>query len=183
MTKRTKTAITAALALLLALSMAACALPSPVPVNDGAPTVAQDFVPSQTTTEETNSAYAVDTVDMAGNAVQLAAYPERIVVLDPGDCEILFAIGAGSVVVGRTASCDYPLNETSVIPYVTTNNEIDADLVQSGHALVEQQLLGADAVGAGGGRVHADRGLHAHFLLRLTGCPAFCHSIMPPRRL
>ena len=56
-------------------------------------------------------------------------------------------------------------------------------VVQPDHALVEQQLLGADAVGAGGGRVHADRRLHAHFLLRLTGCPAFCHSIMPPRRL
>lgn len=136
MTKRTKTAITAALALLLALSMAACALPSPVPVDDGAPTVAQDFVPSQTTTEETNSAFAVDTVDMAGNAVQLAAFPERIVVLDPGDCEILFAIGAGPSVVGRSLACDYPA-EVTLLPYATANGKNDPDVL----LLREPQLV------------------------------------------
>jgi hypothetical protein len=61
--------------------------------------------------------------------------------------------------------------------------QIDADLFQPGHALMLQQLLGADAIGAGASGIHANMRLHDHFLLRLTGWPAFCHSIMPPRRL
>ena len=128
MTHRLKPAFTLALSLLLAFGLAACALPSPVPLDDGAATTASNFTSNDGSVQQGGS-YVVDVSDMAGNAVQLGAYPSKIVVLDPADCEILFAIGAGSVVVGRTASCDYPLNETSVIPYVTTNNEIDTDLV------------------------------------------------------
>ena len=136
MTNRTKPAVAALLALLLALSMAACALPSPVPVEDGSPTLASDFTPSDTTTAESGGAYAVDTTDMAGNAVQLSAFPERIVVLDPGDCEILFAIGAGASVVGRSLTCDYPA-EVNLLPYATANGRNDPDVL----LLREPQLV------------------------------------------
>ena len=122
MTVLTKRAALACLALILSVALCACALPTPVPVEDGSPTLASDFVPSVNTTNESSSEFVVDTTDMAGNAIRLRAYPERIVVLDPGDCEILFAIGAGANVVGRSLSCDYPA-EVNLLPYSTANGK------------------------------------------------------------
>src|SRR5256886_9667792 len=46
--------------------------------------------------------------DDAGRRVSLAAPPRRIVSLLPSFTEILFAVGAGDRLVGRTAWCDYP---------------------------------------------------------------------------
>jgi ABC-type Fe3+-hydroxamate transport system substrate-binding protein len=53
---------------------------------------------------------ADDTGDTA--SVELPA--RRIVSLNPAATELLFAIGAGSAVVGRTAWCDYPPEATAV---------------------------------------------------------------------
>ncbi|HEX2250308.1 MAG TPA: helical backbone metal receptor [Gemmatimonadales bacterium] len=47
-------------------------------------------------------------VDDAGDTVALGAPARRIVSLIPAATELLFAIGAGSLVVGRTQYCDYP---------------------------------------------------------------------------
>ncbi len=47
-------------------------------------------------------------VDDAGDTVRLASPATRIVSLIPATTEILFAIGAGPHVVGRTKWCDYP---------------------------------------------------------------------------
>lgn len=47
-------------------------------------------------------------VDDTGRPVALAQPPARIVSLAPGHTELLFAIGAGDKVVGRTRWCDYP---------------------------------------------------------------------------
>ena len=46
--------------------------------------------------------------DDAGRAVTLAAPARRIVSLAPSSTELLFAIGAGDRVVGRTTWCRYP---------------------------------------------------------------------------
>ncbi len=136
MIKRPKAKFALLIAVLLCLSLAGCALPSPVPVDDGSPTVASDFVPSGATSAQSSGAYVVDVTDMAGNAVRLSAYPERIVVLDPGDCEILFAIGAGASVVGRSLLCDYPA-EVNMLPYSTANGKNDPEVL----LLREPQLV------------------------------------------
>ena len=47
-------------------------------------------------------------IDDAGRRVTLAAPARRIVSLLPSFTEMLFAIGAGDRLVGRTAWCDYP---------------------------------------------------------------------------
>lgn len=49
-------------------------------------------------------------VDDMGNVVTLTSAPERIVSLSPSSTEILFAIGAGDIVVGITDYCNYPYN-------------------------------------------------------------------------
>jgi iron complex transport system substrate-binding protein len=46
--------------------------------------------------------------DDAGDTVAIAAPATRIASLIPATTEILFAIGAGDAVVGRTTWCDYP---------------------------------------------------------------------------
>ncbi len=55
--------------------------------------------------------------DDAGRSLSLSGLPTRIVSLAPGMTELLFAIGAGDRVVGRTRWCDYP-PEVADIPSV-----------------------------------------------------------------
>ena len=47
-------------------------------------------------------------MDDAGDTVAVAAPAGHIVSLIPATTELLFAIGAGTSVVGRTEWCDYP---------------------------------------------------------------------------
>ncbi|MEO8635201.1 MAG: helical backbone metal receptor [Gemmatimonadales bacterium] len=54
-------------------------------------------------------------VDDAGDSVHLGASSERVVSLSPATTELLFAIGAGDRLVGRTRWCDYPLEALAVV--------------------------------------------------------------------
>jgi iron complex transport system substrate-binding protein len=47
-------------------------------------------------------------VDDAGDTVRLAVPARRLVSLNPVITELVFALGAGDRLVGRTESCDYP---------------------------------------------------------------------------
>src|SRR6059058_4377463 len=82
------------LAGLIAFAVAACARGERVPVRGG-----------------------VAVTDDAGRRVTLAAPAQRVVSLLPSFTEILFAIGAGDRVVGRTQWCDYP-PEALAVPIV-----------------------------------------------------------------
>jgi len=63
---------------------------------------------------EPRLAGAITVTDDAGRAVALAAPARRIVSLAPSSTELLFAIGAGDRVVGRTTWCRYPAAALSV---------------------------------------------------------------------
>jgi ABC-type Fe3+-hydroxamate transport system substrate-binding protein len=54
------------------------------------------------------SSDSVQVTDDAGRAVALARPARRVVSLLPSFTELLFAIGAGDLVVGRTTWCDWP---------------------------------------------------------------------------
>lgn len=54
------------------------------------------------------SSTALRLKDDAGTDVRLGTAPHRIVSLNPTTTELLFAIGAGSRLVGRSRACDYP---------------------------------------------------------------------------
>jgi iron complex transport system substrate-binding protein len=53
-------------------------------------------------------------VDDAGDTVRLGAPARRVVSLIPASTELLFAVGAGSSLVGRTSYCDYPAEAKAV---------------------------------------------------------------------
>ena len=60
---------------------------------------------------------ALVVVDDAGDTVRLAGPARRVVSLIPATTELLFAIGAGPDLVGRTRWCDFPA-EAAAIPDV-----------------------------------------------------------------
>ena len=51
---------------------------------------------------------SIRVVDDAGDTIRLQSPARRVVSLIPASTELLFAIGAGSSLVGRTSYCDYP---------------------------------------------------------------------------
>ena len=53
-------------------------------------------------------------IDDAGDTIRLAHPARRVVSLIPATTELLFAIGAGAVVVGRTVWCEYPAEALAV---------------------------------------------------------------------
>lgn len=53
-------------------------------------------------------------VDDAGDTTRLSSAATRVVSLIPATTELLFAIGAGDAVVGRTTWCDYPAEALAV---------------------------------------------------------------------
>lgn len=67
-------------------------------------------------------------VDDLGHAVVLARPAARIVSLSPSTTELLFAIGAGAQVVGRTRWCDYP-PEVATVPSVGDGLNPNVELV------------------------------------------------------
>lgn len=97
------------LAIVLAVVMSACApAMAPTPMASTSATAAPTLV--SVSPEPTTSAtvYPLSLKDDLGRQVTVGQQPTRIVSLAPSNTEILFAIGAGSQVVGVTKYCNYP---------------------------------------------------------------------------
>lgn len=118
---------------------------APEPEQEPEPEAAQPETPSA----------AVTVVDMKGREITLTKPAERIVALTASDCEILYAIGAGSTLVGRGTYCDYPA-EVLDVPVVesgaSTNIEqiiaLQPDvLLMSDMAQTEEQIQQLEAAG------------------------------------
>lgn len=77
----------------------------------------------------TPCALAVSITDMMGRDISLDAPVTRVVAVTPADCEILCALGAGDVLVGRGEYCNYP------------QNVLEVPSVESGAALNLEQIL------------------------------------------
>ncbi len=74
------------------------------------------------------STEGVTVTDMKGRQVTLAAPVTRIVALTAADCEILYALGAGDLLVGRGEYCDYPPQVLDV-PSVQSGSETNIEQI------------------------------------------------------
>ena len=130
MRDRRITAVLLCLSLTLLFALG-CALPSPVPADDGADGgFDEPLFGDGGAVAPVEPGAAVQAVDMTGRTVGLAAYAGRIVVLDAADCEILCALGGAELLAGRSAACDYP-EAISHLPYVATDAGVDVELLLS----------------------------------------------------
>jgi len=89
----------------VALSLNACTASAPVATE--APT-------SAVTEASSISAFPMTVIDGNGREVTIDSAPARIISLSPSNTEILFAVGAGALVVGDTEYCDYPAEAVSL---------------------------------------------------------------------
>jgi iron complex transport system substrate-binding protein len=71
-------------------------------------------------------------LDDAGDTVRLAAPAVRIVSLIPATTELLFALGLGDHVVGRTTWCDYPA-EASRVPSLGDGIQPNLEAILAAH--------------------------------------------------
>lgn len=69
---------------------------------------------------------ALTVTDVFGASVTLERPAERIVAIQPSDCEIVFALGAGDRLVGRGEYCDYPA-EVAAIPAVASGYDTNVE--------------------------------------------------------
>ncbi|MFZ5814743.1 MAG: ABC transporter substrate-binding protein [Bacillota bacterium] len=60
------------------------------------------------------TAYPLTIKDAAGRDVTIAAEPKRIVSVAPSNTELVFALGKGSALVGRSDFCDYPAEAKAI---------------------------------------------------------------------
>ena len=98
------------------------------PTPEETPEVAPDATPEPTDT--TADFTEITVTDMMGREITLEKPAASIVALSPADCEIIYALGAGDLIIGRGEFCDYP-------PEV-----LDKPSAETGYQLnVEQVLL------------------------------------------
>lgn len=113
--------------LLLLLLLAACGSPVataelPAPEVQVSAATATSAAPVDTT---------IDLTDGLGRQVTLAAPAERVISLAPSNTELLFAVGAGSQVVGRDPYSDFPAEAAAVADIGDTFVELNTELIIS----------------------------------------------------
>jgi ABC-type Fe3+-hydroxamate transport system substrate-binding protein len=128
-------------------------------------------------------------VDDLGHPVALAGPAQRIVSLSPSTTELLFAIGAGGSVVGRTRWCDFP-PEAATVPSVGDGLYPNLELVLSrkpdlvvfyASAANQGVITRLEGLGLAAASVRLDRlddlPRAARLLGRLTGATARADSL------
>ena len=120
--------------------------------QDSAP-AEEEPVPAEEVEEEKTD--AVTLTDMTGREITLDAPAERVVALTASDCEILYALGAGDLLVGRGEYCDYPA-EVLDVPSVQSGYDTNIEqiialepqvLLMSTMAQTEEQVQQLEAAG------------------------------------
>jgi iron complex transport system substrate-binding protein len=120
---------------------------------------------------------AVTVTDMVGREVSFEKTPSKIVALTASDCEILFALGAGDLIVGRGTYCNYPpeaLEIAEVQSGETTNIEQISALapdavVLSAMAQTEEQVKTLESLGIKCVTTHAQNIEEVYVAIELLG--------------
>lgn len=128
------------LAMIMIISLAGCAKPA----------VQEEPSPAQNPEQAQEK---IEFVDFKGRTIVLDKLPERIVSLSPSNTEILFALGAGSKVVGVTSFCDYPEEARKVEqvgsfdgPNMELIKKVQPDVVLAGY-IQEEGVKALEAMG------------------------------------
>jgi len=142
------------LLLVTGLFLSACGSETtPIPASNPEPEPASVTEPTQAPgpgpTEEPTPEMMAFTDDM-GNAIELDSYPQAIVSLSASTTEILFAIGAGSQVVGRDEYSIYPEEALQVTNIGAMWEELPAEaiLALEPDLVVAAQIISEDQVQA-----------------------------------
>ncbi len=131
-------------ALLLVGSFAACA-----------PAAAEPAATQTPAAETAQASAGVTVTDMMGREISLDQPATRVIALSAADCEVLFAVGAGDLLVGRGEYCDYPAQVLDV-PAVQSGMETNIEqiialapqvLLMSAMAQTEDQVKQLEAAG------------------------------------
>ena len=139
-------------ALLLLGAVTACAPAATEPAATAAPVAEASAEATATATE---APAGVTVTDMMGREVTLSAPATRVVALSAADCEVLYAVGAGDLLVGRGEYCDYPAQVLDV-PAVQSGMETNIEqiialapqvLLMSAMAQTEDQVNQLEAAG------------------------------------
>ncbi len=114
---------------LLITLLAACAPAQTAPTVDSAPTeiALTEAVTAEATAEE--SAPALTFTDGLGREVTLAASAQRIVTLAPSLTEFVFAVGAGSQLVGRDDLSDFPAEAADIASIGSTFGALNTEAI------------------------------------------------------
>ena len=141
------------LSLLLAALLALGALTGCAPAAAESTATAEPA--AETTAAAAEAPAGVTVTDMTGRVVTLAEPATRVVALSAADCEVLYAVGAGDLLVGRGEFCDYPA-EVLEIPAVQSGAETNLEqvialqpqvLLMSSMAQTEEQVAQLEAAG------------------------------------
>lgn len=100
-------------------------------------------------------AQEVTFTDMTGREIVLDQPASRIVALTPSDCEILCALGAEDLLVGRGAYCDYP-EDIQQVPVVNSGDQTNLEeilalspqvVLMATMAQTQEQIAALEAAG------------------------------------
>lgn len=105
-------------------------------------------------TKSGSTAYPLTITDDSGTTVTIDKEPQKVVSLSPSATEIVFAVGAGSKLVGRTDYCDYPEEALAVTSIGSFNSpnlekiiELAPDVVISSDFVSDEMSQQLQAIG------------------------------------
>ena len=151
--------------MLVAVMFVACANtdkpadPKPTETVEVTPTpeATPEAVPESTTDTTTEISDDVITItDMTGREITIDGPVTSIVALSPADCEILFTLLAGDLIIGRGEYCNYPPAVLDV-PSVETGYQLNVEqvialnpqvIIMTSMAQSEEQVAALEAAGA-----------------------------------
>ena len=119
--------------MLVSMSLMACAKTTEMK-TDTVESVKQMETTAETTEQtgalEKSVTYPVTVKDSEGSEVMIETEPEKVISLAPNITEMMFVLGAGDKLVGRTDYCDYP-KEALEITSIGTLQEPDIEKIVS----------------------------------------------------
>lgn len=119
--------------MLVSMSLMACAKTTEMK-TDTVESVKQMETTAETTEQtgalEKSVTYPVTVKDSEGSEVMIETEPEKVISLAPNITEMIFVLGAGDKLVGRTDYCDYP-KEALEITSIGTLQEPDIEKIVS----------------------------------------------------